>query len=115
MVTTEKVSFVFKKRKISFNVKECVGIQRVLGLMFKSKNAGALIFKFRKPTKGKIHSLFVFFPFVAVWLNKNGQVVDLRKVKPFTFVVSSKKKYSSLIEIPINSKYKEKIKFLVGD
>jgi uncharacterized membrane protein (UPF0127 family) len=64
------------------------------------KNAKALLFEFKKPTKMAIHSYFVFFPFAAVWLNKNNEVVDFRRVKPFEFRISPSEKFVKLIEIP---------------
>ena len=81
-------------------------LERVWGLMFKLKeNAESLLFEFEKPTETSIHSLFVFFPFVAVWLDKKNKVIDVKRVKPFTLSVSPKRPFSKLIEIPINKRY----------
>ena len=82
--------------------------------MFRSKNTDALFFKFKKPTKLKIHSFFVFFSFVAVWLDGKNKAVDIRKVKPFAFSASSKKPFTGLLEIPINKKYSSLIRFLIS-
>jgi uncharacterized membrane protein (UPF0127 family) len=88
----------------------------IRGLMFKSqKNVQALLFEFDKPSGISIHSFFVFFPFVAVWFDNRGKVIEIRKIKPFSPFISMKKSYSKLVEIPINKKYHNIVKFLVGD
>ena len=99
-----------------FDVKKCNGLHRVKGLMFSRKEkAKALLFDFNKPCREVIHSLFVFFPFVAAWLDNEGKIIEIRKIKPFTPLVSIEKSYSKVIEIPINKKYNDIVKLLVGD
>ena len=116
MKNIQKISLDYKGKKFNFDAKICRFFDTILGLMFKSrKNAQALLFKFDKPSRITIHSLFVFFPFVVVWLDNKGKVIVIRKVKPFTPIVSIEKSYSRIIEIPINKKYSDIIKFLVGD
>jgi uncharacterized membrane protein (UPF0127 family) len=84
--------------------------------MFSRKEkAKALLFDFNKPCREAIHSLFVFFPFIATWLDSKGKIIVIRKIKPFTPLVSIKKSYSMIIEIPINKKYNDIVKLLVGD
>jgi uncharacterized membrane protein (UPF0127 family) len=105
-----------KIKDLFLDVKKCNGLHRVKGLMFSRKEkAKALLFDFNKPCREAIHSLFVFFPFVIAWFNSKGKVIVIRKVKPFTPFVSIKKSYSRIIEIPINKKYSDIIKLLVGD
>lgn len=95
------------------NPKLCNGFERFLGLMFtRRKKAKALLFDFKKPTKITIHSCFVFFPFIALWLDDKDKVIDLRIVKPFNLYVSPKKSFHKLIEIPINKEYSRIIKLL---
>ena len=109
----EKVFFNYKGKKITVNVKECKGICRGIGLMFQGKqNANALLFSFNEPSRVKIHSFFVFFPFVAVWLDKNNKVVSLKKVKSFTLSIFPGESYHKLIEIPVNKKYSKIVKLL---
>jgi len=97
-----------------FDVKICKGLHRFKGLMFvRQKKAEALLFNFDKPGREAIHSFFVFFPFVAVWLDDKGKIIEIRKIKPFTPYVSLKKPYSKLIEIPINKKYSNIVKLLL--
>jgi len=103
----KKISFHFKKKRISIDAEECSFFRRLSGLMFtRRKNAKALLFDFKKPSRMKIHSLFVFFPFLAVWLDEENNIIDMKKIKPFVFSVSPKKPAFKLVEIPINEKYK---------
>ncbi|MCK5150052.1 DUF192 domain-containing protein [Candidatus Pacearchaeota archaeon] len=96
------------KKKINLDIKVCNGFEKFSGLMFnKKESAKALLFNFKKPTKIKIHSLFVFFPFIAIWLDHKNEVVDLKIVKSFNFSVSQSKPFCKLVEIPINKKYKK--------
>lgn len=104
------------KRNYEISVLVCNWIKRFFGLMFcRRQNARILLFEFKKSGTIKIHSLFVFFPFLAVWLNNQNEILDIKLVKPFTFSVSSRKSYSKLIEIPLNSKNRQIIDSLVGD
>ena len=80
--------------------KRVKGLGMVLGLMFRTRKTRPLIFEFKKDTRMAIHSLFVFFPFHAVWLDKNNRIIEQRKVKPFTLFVRPKKPFRKLIEIP---------------
>ncbi|MEK6826879.1 MAG: hypothetical protein AABX99_00140 [Nanoarchaeota archaeon] len=72
------------------------------------EKAGILLFDFKEKQKIVIHSFFVFYPFVAIWLDEKNKVIDLKIVKPFTFCVSPKKSCFKLVEIPINKKNKRK-------
>ena len=95
-----------KIKDLFFDVKKCNGWHRFKGLMFAQKEkAEALLFDFDKPGREAIHSFFVFFPFVAVWLDSKGKIIETKKIKPFTPFAAPKKPYSRLIEIPINKKY----------
>ncbi|MFH1365099.1 MAG: hypothetical protein ABIH28_00755, partial [archaeon] len=58
-----------KNKKINIEVVRCNFFQMFRGLMFTRKEkARVLLFDFKKPVKIAIHSYFVFFPFLAVWL-----------------------------------------------
>jgi len=86
---------------------------RVLGLMFKSKNADNLLFEFEKNVKIPFHSLFVFFPFLLLWLNSENKVLEARIVKPFCFGIKPKKSFRKVIEMPFNSKNVRIIEFFI--
>ncbi len=104
----KKVSFNFKGKKVSIVAKNCVGMNRFLGLLFKRKEkADALLFEFRKPVNFRIHSIFVFFPFIAVWLDEKNHVLETRTIKPFTLSAKPTRPYNKFLEIPLNSRYKK--------
>lgn len=101
-------------RKITLNVHETNFLNRGIGLMFKSRHTNNLLFEFNSEKEFSIHSLFVFFPFLAIWLNDRNKVVESRVVNPFSFKVKSKKRFRRLVEIPINEKNKAVIQLFVG-
>jgi uncharacterized membrane protein (UPF0127 family) len=95
----------YKGKKIKIVALNCNFFKKFSGLMFSNKEkAEILLFDFRIKQKISIHSLFVFYSFIAIWLDDKNKVVDLKKVKPFMFCVSPKKSCFKLVEIPINSK-----------
>jgi len=97
--------------KIEIPVRNLSMIGQFLGLMFsRRERARALLFNHR----GAIHSFFVFFPFIILWLDKENTVVEYKIVRPFQLYVNSNKKYNKFIEIPINSQYHPIVKLLVG-
>lgn len=105
----------YKGKSLKLNVKVCNGFQRFSGLMFRSKDTKMLLFEFSKNTRIRIHSFFVFFPFFAVWIDNKDKIIQVKKVKPFTFSVKSKKSFTRILEIPINERNSNIVKFLVGD
>jgi len=84
------------------------------GLMFKKSFIDeCYIFPFAYEKKIPITMLFVFFPIDVVWTNLEGEVVDLRRnAKPFVFNIYHKGKASNLIEMPVGSIDKFKIKLM---
>ncbi len=108
----------YKSKKVEIpNVKVLSGVKNFSrGLMFrKRENARALLFKFNKPTSFSFTSLFVFFPFVIIWLDRDNNVLDVKKIKPFTWHIPSVKGYHKVLEIPINCFYDDKLSSLVGN
>jgi uncharacterized membrane protein (UPF0127 family) len=105
-----------KSRKIVIkNVKKLSEFQKGVGLMFrKREKCPAMLFEFSQPVNMKIHSLFVFFKFGAVWLDDKNRIVYKKIIKPFRLSVSSKKPFYKLIEIPLNNEYDKKVKTLFG-
>ncbi len=109
-----EIKFKYKNRGFEINVKKCNAFMRFKGLMFsRRKNAEALLFDFKKPVKMAIHSFFVFFPFVAVWLDEQDEVIEKKVIYPFRPFILPKKEFSKLIEIPINKKYNSVVKNLL--
>lgn len=70
------------------------------GLMFSKKKN--LLFAFQKEQKIGIHMLFVFFPIIVVWLDKNKRIIKMKVMKPFISFHEEKAKY--ILEVPYNGK-----------
>jgi len=110
-----RIGLKYKNKKFFLNVKRCGYFEEVFGLMFQRKeNAEALLFDFSKRKRLALHSFFVFFPFLAIWLDDKNKIIDFRVVKPFSFNIFFKKYFVKIVEIPINHRYLKIIKKLVG-
>jgi len=104
-----------KKKIIINDIEEVSEFGKFRGLMFRRKEkARALLFVFDKAARMAIHSFFVFFPFVAIWLDDKNRIIEKRFVMPFRLFVKPKKSFNKLLEVPINKKYQKKILNLVG-
>lgn len=103
-----------RNKKIKIRVKKVSSLSKFIGLMFSSRNADNLLFEFLPSEKVAIHSFFVFFPFLALWLDGKNRIVECKIVNPFTFIVQPKLKVSRLIEVPINDKNRRIIEIIVG-
>jgi len=112
---TLRVGLRYKGKKIFLNVRKCDYFGEAFGLMFQKKeNASALLFDFSGRKRLALHSFFVFFPFLAIWLDDKNKILEFRIIKPFSFNVLSKKPFSKIVEVPINLKYQKIIEKLVG-
>jgi len=110
----KELCFEYKGKGFNLNVKECNFLERFRGLMFRKKGfSEVLLFDFNKPVKYSIHSFFVKFDFIALWLDEKNNVIKIKRVKPFVFSIKPKQKFSKLIEIPITEKNCEIIQSLV--
>ncbi|HPD82162.1 MAG TPA: DUF192 domain-containing protein [Candidatus Pacearchaeota archaeon] len=109
------ISLYYNSKKIKVqNVKKVREFEKITGLMFhRREKCPAMLFEFIHPTNMRIHSLFVFFPFLAVWLDDKNTIVDLKKIKPFELSAKSNKQFYKLLEIPINKKYSNQIKTIL--
>jgi uncharacterized membrane protein (UPF0127 family) len=103
----------FNGKKINLKVRKVSELGKFSGLMFRTSQTKTLLFEFRKEKLQYIHSIFVFFPFLAVWLDEKNTVVNCRVVKPFVPNLSSKKPAKKLIEIPFNSRNEQIISLFV--
>ncbi|MCX6767538.1 MAG: DUF192 domain-containing protein [Candidatus Micrarchaeota archaeon] len=75
-------------------------LKKAVGIMFREKKFAPVFFEFAAEARAanSIHSLFCP-EFDAVFLDAGRKVVEIRRVKPFSFVTPSKPaKY--LIEVP---------------
>lgn len=107
----KKIIINYKSKKIKVEVEDCNFFRKFSGLMFsRREKAGILLFDFKEKQKIAIHSFFVFYPFIAIWLDKKNKIVDLKVVKSFAFCVSPKKSCYKLVEIPINKENNKIVK-----
>ena len=84
------------------------------GLILRTKNTGNIVFENLHGRDFALTSWFVFFPFLALWLDKRKKVVDFRIVNPFEAKIISKKSFSSILEIPLNKRNTKIIESFVG-
>ena len=104
----------FKNKNIETPVKKVSELGKTIGLMFKKKTTENLLFEFNEKTNLRIHSYFVFFDFLAIWLDKKNRVLEWKIIKSFTLSVKPKKSFFKLIEIPFNRKNEEIVESFVG-
>jgi len=57
--------------------------RKFIGLMFSKKNN--LLFVFDSEKRTSLHMLFVFYPILVLFLDKNRRVIEKKILKPFTF------------------------------
>lgn len=107
---------ITKNQILTKNFKLCRGfLCRAKGLMFSKPKV--LIFIFNKEKRISLHMFFVFFPIDVIFLNKNKEIIEIkRNFKPFTFY-KGKNKAKYVIELPLgiinnnNIKIKHKLKW----
>ncbi|MFH1307417.1 MAG: DUF192 domain-containing protein [archaeon] len=104
-----KAKLNFKGKEIVIeNIKKCNSWEKFKGLMFTDKeDATALLFEFSKTGRQSIHSYFVRMPFIAIWLDSSGKIVEHKLVSPGNLSIKPEKEFSKLIEVPLNNKYQE--------
>jgi uncharacterized membrane protein (UPF0127 family) len=107
------INIKLKNNKIKLNVYKLSEVGKFIGLMFKSRGCKNLMFNFNSPGRWSIHSFFVFFDFMAIWVDDKNNVINWKIVKPFTFKVTPKKEFSTLIELPLNEMNKKLIRYIV--
>lgn len=75
-------------------------LSRTRGLMFRCGVKKPLLFVFEGTGRKRrtIHSLFVSFPFSAIFLDDGKRVVDVRVAEPFISFITPKKPCRYLIE-----------------
>lgn len=110
-----RVSFKYRGKKFNIDTFNCQGLELGLGLMFRRKEkAPILLFELPKRSNMALTSLFVFFKFMAVWIDDKNNVVDVQIVNPFRFIINSKRPFTRVIEIPLSKRYTSKAELLVG-
>jgi uncharacterized membrane protein (UPF0127 family) len=112
----KKIQIIDGGRKFKIDVEELGFFGRFSGLMFsRRESANVLLFDFKNNVNTPIHSLFVFYPFVALWLDEKNNVIEKMVVYPWNLKVSPSVGFRRLVEIPISLRYKKIIDFVVGE
>ncbi|MCC7552650.1 DUF192 domain-containing protein [Candidatus Micrarchaeota archaeon] len=94
---------------IKIDEKATTTFSRARGLMFR-KNPKRILFIFNKEGTYPIHSLFVFFKFDAVYLDKNMKIIEIFEgINPFTLIIKPQKKAKYLLEMEVESVKKLKL------
>jgi len=106
------MKIIFNGKRIDVSAKKVGSFGKIRGLIF-SRGFDNLLFEFDKDVKIGIHSWFVFFPFLAVWLDSKDSVVDVKVVRPFSSYISPKKYFRKLLEIPMSETNEKLVKLLV--
>jgi len=107
-----KVKLNYKRKKIEFEVDRAEGIKKFTGLMLKKPNTNALLFEFENETRQAIHSFFCP-DFLALWLDKNNKIIEYKLILGNKLSVRPKKKFTKLLEIPLNKKYSTLVNFFI--
>jgi uncharacterized membrane protein (UPF0127 family) len=102
------------KKSVLVDAKKVSFLGKFSGLMFRTRYTKTLLFEFDNETRQAFHSYFVFFPFLMVWLDGKNNVIESRKIRPFTFIIRQKKKFRKVVEVPINGKNEDIIRFFDG-
>ena len=75
-------------------------LQKIRGLMFRVKPV-PILFDFSKSGFHPIHSLFVFFPFYALYIDENKEVVEKLRIEPFCALKKNSVPARYLLEIGV--------------
>lgn len=105
-----KARITLNSKSIEFPIERCSSWSKFKGLMFSANHLPLLIEIKNKP----IHSMFVFYPFLAIWLNDESKIVDYKLVHPFTSSVMPQSDFTKIIEIPYKNEFKNIVDELLG-
>ena len=109
MITNNRTKKILSKKQKFLTTP----LQKAIGLMFKPKLKGCLVFKWKKSLIIGLHMWFVFQSIDVLWLDKNNKVVELlENFRPFTFY-TPKKKACRVLELPDGTIRRSKTK--LGD
>lgn len=102
--------FIYGK-DLSFDlkVKEVKGLNKFKGLIGKNLDTYPLFFRFNRAGKHAIHSKMVNICFLAVFLDEDHQIVDVKYFYPSEGAYEPEIAYKSLVEIPMNRHHRELI------
>jgi len=100
-------TFFYSRRKFTVDVAETGFFRRGLGLMFRTSGTNNLLFNISSESASKLLTAwFVFFPFLVLWID-GSKVADFRFVRPFEAFIDTTRRFSSIIELPLNKKNRD--------
>lgn len=109
----QKIILSYKGKKKVLELYKVPWWKEGIGLMFSnSKNSKALLFSFKKEVRMGIFSLFIPFNFLAIWLDKDKNIIEKKIISRGEIGVKPVNKFKYLIEIPVTEKYDEILGFL---
>ncbi|MFA5412152.1 MAG: hypothetical protein WC350_02275 [Candidatus Micrarchaeia archaeon] len=77
-------------------------LPQIRGLMFRAKPV-SILFDFKEEAIHPIHSLFVFFPFYAIYISKENKVLEKARIAPFRMLHKNSVPARYLLETDLNS------------
>jgi uncharacterized membrane protein (UPF0127 family) len=77
-------------------------LPQIRGLMFRAKPV-RILFDFGEEAIHPIHSLFVFFPFYAIYISKEKKVLEKARIAPFRMLHKNSIPARYLLETDVNS------------
>ena len=110
----KKFSFYYANKSFTIETIDCSFIRKGLGLMFRTNETMSLLFTFSRDINRSLTSWFVFFPFLAIWLDSDDKIIEFRIVKPFTSYINIDKIFRKVLELPLNRDNMRVVRFLVG-
>jgi uncharacterized membrane protein (UPF0127 family) len=108
------MKITYRGKTLTIKAKEVSWLGKFSGLMFRTRRTRNLFFTFPSEDLAAIHSFFVFFPFLALWLDDKNRVIDHSVVRPFTLLVRPRHSSKRLLELPLNVENTKIIQFFVG-
>ncbi len=109
-----QLRFFNRRKSLKIEIKRVGFFTQFIGLMFSRRKTAIRLFSYSSDRKVPIHSWFVFYNFLIVWIDSENKIISWKIVKPFTSLVLPKKACRAFLEIPINDKYEKEISFVIG-
>lgn len=107
------MEIIYRSKIISVKVKEARGLGRIFGLMFRSSSTENLLFSFNRRVHLAVHSWFVPFSFLIIWMDEKNKVMEHRIVRPFSTAIWPSKPYAKFIEMPLQERNRKIAQFFV--
>lgn len=97
MIVRNKTNGAETEALIAFSI-----LPQIRGLMFRAKPV-CILFDFHEEAIHPIHSLFVFFPFYAIYMDKGKKVLEKARIRPFQLLHKNSRAARYLLETDIKT------------